>query len=388
VIFKIIVRNLFAHPVRTFLTTGSVFLAVFLCCFLRATVSSLNLSVKNAASNRLWVQSAVSLFVNLPMAYENRIAAVPGVEQICKFQWFGGIYKEESNFFAQFGIDPDKFQKTFHEIDIEHGSYENFAKNRTGCIVGVGLAETYGFKVGDSIPIIGRWFGRLDGQPWQFRVEAIYDAQSTTIDKNTLYFHYRYLEETLKAKQSFGDEGVGVYVVKIADGTTSVSVQKAVNLIYENGPLKVDAKTEAEFNRQFLSMLGNVPLLLQSVGGAVLFAIFFSVLNTMLMAGRERTRDIGVMKALGFTDGMLFRSLVLESLVLSSIGGVLGVGLAKGTEAGLQKAMAMTFPGFVVDGETILLGLGIAIGVGLLAGIGPGMRIRRLSPLQALREEG
>ena len=110
-IFKIIVRNLFAHPVRTFLTTGSVFLAVFLCCFLRATVSSLNLSVKNAASNRLWVQSAVSLFVNLPMAYENRIAAVPGVEQICKFQWFGGIYKEESNFFAQFGIDPDKFQK-------------------------------------------------------------------------------------------------------------------------------------------------------------------------------------------------------------------------------------------------------------------------------------
>jgi putative ABC transport system permease protein len=387
VILKLILRNLFAHPVRTILTTGSVFLAVFLLCFLRATVSTLSASVENAASNRLWVQSAVSLFVNLPMAYENRISTVPGAEQVCKFQWFGGIYKEESNFFAQFGVDADRFQKTFPEIEIQDGSYEKFEKNRTGCIVGVGLAKKYGFKVGDTIPILGRWFGRKDGQPWEFNVEGIYDADSTTIDKETLYFHYKYLEETLRAKQSFGDEGVGVYVVRVADGVSSESVQKSINLLYENGPLKVNAKSEAEFNRQFLTMLGNVPMLLQSIGAAVLFAIFFAVLNTMLMAGRERTRDIGVMKALGFSDGVMFRSLVLESLVLSSIGGVLGVALAKGMEAGLADGMAMQFPGFAIDGETILIGLAISVGIGLLAGIAPGLRIGRLSPLQALREE-
>lgn len=387
-ILKLILRNLGAHPWRTLLTTGSVFLAVFLVCFLRATVSTLTSSIEQASTQRLWVQSAVSLFVDLPLAYENKLRGVDGVEWVSKWQWFGGVYQDDSNFFAQFGVDHDTLLKSYPEMTIVAGDYEKFSANRTGCIIGKDIADKYGFEVGGTLPIIGRIFARKDGKPWEFKVEAVYETSTAAVDQNTLYFHFDYLKEAIEAGATSGEVAVGVYMLKVKDGTDPTPIMSAVDLLFENGPQKVQTTTEAEFGRQFISMLGNVPLLLQAIGGAVLFAIFFAVLNTMMMAGHERTRDFGVMKALGFSDGIILRSLITESLLLTMFGGLLGIGLAKALESILQRTMANMLPGFYVSLGTLLIGLGIAAGIGLLAGILPGVRAQRLAPVAALREEG
>jgi len=193
---RLVIRNLLAHPLRSLLTCGSVFVAVFLLCALRATTTALTSSVEQAATSRLWVQSAVSLFVDLPLAYESKIATVEGVDWICRWQWFGGEFRDASGFFAQFGVDADTFLKSYPEIDVIDGSDEAFIANRTGCLIGEDLAVTYGWKVGDAIPIISKIFDR-GGKAWDFRVEGIYHSNSATVDQNTLYFHYDYLRESL-----------------------------------------------------------------------------------------------------------------------------------------------------------------------------------------------
>jgi putative ABC transport system permease protein len=362
---------------------------VFLICMLHAVTSGLTRTLSAAASNRLLVQSAVSLFVDLPLSYQQKMASVPGVEAICKWQWFGGRYEQDKGgFFAQFGIDPDTFLPSYPEIAIDQGSYEVFAGKRTGCVVGRALANQYDWKVGDTVPIAGTIFQRTDGRPWEFEVAAIYKSNSPSIDEQTMYFQYDYLKESLETGGAAGPHGVGVYMLRLSPGTDPLSVQQAVDAMFENGPQRVNTTTEAEFNRQFISMLGDVPALLQMVGGAVLFAIFFAVLNTMIMAGRERTRDLGVLKALGFTNGAAASLLIGESLLVCGLGAGLGLLLGVALEPGFQAALSARIPGFGFDRSTLLLGAGIALAVGLVSGIVPGVRAARLTTVQALREVG
>ncbi len=387
--WKLLWRNVLGHPVRSLLTVGAVAIAVFLVCVLQAVTSGLTRTLTSAAANRLLVQSAVSLFVDLPLGYQQKMATVPGIEAICKWQWFGGRYEQDKGgFFPQFGIDPETFLASYPEISIVEGSYEDFAKERTACLVGVDTATKYGWKVGQTVPILGTIFSRTDGRPWEFTVRAIYTSNSAAVDKISLYFAYKYLQESVEQGGAEGPEGVGVYMLRLAAGTDPLTVQQTVDGMFENGPQRVQTTTEAEFNRQFISMLGDVPTLLKLIGGAVLFAIFFAVLNTMLMAGRERTRDLGIMKALGFTDRTAGALLVAESLLLCGLGAVAGLGLGFAAEAPFAVATAAFLPGFGFDQDTLWLGAGIALGTGLVAGILPGVRAARLTTIAALREVG
>lgn len=382
-------RNVVGHPVRSLLTVGAVAVAVFLVCVLNAVTSGLTRTLDAAAANRLLVQSAVSLFVDLPLSYQQKMASVPGIEAICKWQWFGGRYEQDKGgFFAQFGIDPETFLPSYPEMQITKGSYDDFKKQRTACVVGVELADKYGWQVGQTVPINGTIFQRTDGRPWEFTIAALYRSSSPAVDNQTLWFQFDYLRESLEQGGATGPLGVGVYMLRMAPGTDPVSVQQAVDAMFENGPQRVQTTTEAEFNRQFISMLGDVPTLLQLIGGAVLFAIFFAVLNTMLMAGRERTRDLGVMKALGFTDRATGMLLVAESLLLCGLGAALGIGVGLLAEAPFAVATASFLPGFGFDEGTLLLGAAIAVGVGLIAGVLPGRRAARLTAIAALREVG
>ena len=387
--WRLMLRNVLGHPLRSILTVLSVAVAVFLVCVLHAVTSGLERTLDAHASNRLLVQSAVSLYVDLPLSYQQKMSAVPGIEAICKWQWFGGRYEQDKGgFFAQFGIDPETFLPSYPELSIASGSYEAFTARRTACVVGKGLATQYGWKVGDTVPIAGTIFQRNDGRPWEFDVAAIYQSNSASIDEQTLYFHYDYLRESLETGGAAGPQGVGVYMLRLAHGTNPLTVQQAVDQLFENGPQRVQTTTEAEFNRQFISMLGDVPSLLQMVGGAVLFAIFFAVLNTMMMAGRERTRDLGVMKALGFTNGAAAGLLIGEALLLCCLGAAVGGLLSVLIEKPMQIATAQFLPGFGFDNTTLLLGSCIAVGVGLISGIVPGMRAARLTTVEALREVG
>ncbi len=390
--FRLVWRNLLAHPFRALLTFGSVAVAMFLLAMLHAVSRGFTAAVDLAAQNRLVVQSAVSLFVQLPQSYEAKIAQVPGVDSVCKFQWFGGRYKagesdEETGFFAQFGVDLEPFRKTYPEIELVAGTWEDFAARRTGCVIGKALAEQLDLGIGSRMPMQGTIYPRTDGGVWDFEVVALYESRSPNFDQMTMFFHYDYLRESLATGGALGGDGVGVYMLKVAAGTAPEAVQREVDALFENGPQRVQTTTEAEFNRQFLTMMGNVPLMLQAIGGGVLFAIFFAVLNTMLMAGRERTRDAGILKALGFRDGSIAGLLLLESVLLSLAGAGFGALLAKGIEGPFGGAISQWAPGFAIDGEVLLRGFLIAAGVGIGAGLFPGLRLARLRPVHALRSE-
>jgi putative ABC transport system permease protein len=386
--WKLLWRNLVGHPVRSFLTFGSVTVAVFLVSMLHAISAGLSRTLDAAAANRLLVQSAVSLFVDLPLSYQQKMAAVPGIEAICKWQWFGGRYEQDKGgFFAQFAIDPATFFVSYPEMHLVEGNYDDFVKTRTACIVGRATAAKYGWRVGQTVPIMGTIFTRTDGQPWQFTIAGLYASKSLAIDEQTMYFHYDYLRESLEQGGAVGPQGVGVYMLRLAPGTAPVTVQQTVDTLFENGPQRVRTMTEAEFNRQFISMLGDLVDLLPLIGGAVVFAIFFAVLNTMLMAARERTRDVGILKALGFADGVIGGLLLLESLLLCVAGGALGALLALAANQPLWSVMSTMIPGFAIDPRVVFEGLALATVLGVLAGVLPAWRNQRLRPVTALRME-
>lgn len=385
--WHLIARNLLAHPVRTLLTAASLVIAVFLICTLRSLVVGLTAGVEGAASNRLVVQSAVSLFVDLPLAYQGKIAQVPGVRQTCKFQWFGGYYQDPSNFFAQFGVDADRFYESYPEVEVLEGDPAAFLATRAGCLIGRDLTRRYGWKVGDRVPIKPTIFQRADGGAWEFEVVGIYRSRTSNVDDATLFFQHDYLREALEQEAASGPPGVGVYMVTLAPGADLVAVSREIDVLFENGPQRVQTTTEAEFQRQFVSMLGGVPTLLGSIGGGVLFAILLAVLNTMLMAGRERTRDLGIIKALGFGDGVAFALLMLESLLLCGVGGAIGVGLSLLSAPAFRDGLSQMVPGYAVTDETAALGLGLSLLLGVIAGAAPAWRAGRLRVIQALRPE-
>lgn len=381
---RLILRNLFKRPLRFTLTALALMMAVFLVCVLQSLVVALDAGVRDAKSDRLVVQSAVSLFVGLPIAYQSKIEAVEGVELAMKMQWFGGIYQDSSGFFAQFGVDTDRLLDVYNEIQIIEGSLEEFRASRTNCLIGTGLAQRYGWEPGSRIPLQSQIYQRDDGGPWEFTVAGIYESNSVSIDENTMFFDFRYLEETLRAS---GEENIdaGTYILRIAPGTDTMRVMAEVDAMFENDSQRVQATSEAEFNAQFVSMLGNIPFFVSSIGGGVLAAIALAVLNTMIMAGREQTRDVGILKALGFTDRTVFAVLLGQSLLLCILGGSLGLGLARLASGPISMVLSTQFPGYEVTSGVLAQAAFVALCIGLLAGITPAWRASKLQVVDALR---
>ena len=270
---------------------------------------------------------------------------------------------------------------------IGEGSWDDFLASRQAAVAGRELAEKYGWSIGDRVPIIGTIYPRADGSAWEFDLVAIYDTTNPAFGEQTLFFHHHYFEEVLKVEQGPEALAAGVYILRIEPGTEPTTVMAGVDALFENGPQRVQTTTEAEFNRQFVTMFGGIPTFLSWIGGSVLFAILLAAINTMLMAGRERTRILGVMKAMGFGSGHVFALFLAESVLLCGIGGLVGVGLAKLAEPGIATALSTLMPGFVLTPETIAGGLGVAVGVGLIAALVPAFTASRLKPVEALRAE-
>jgi len=383
--WRLVFKNLTNHWFRSLLTIGALVIALFLLCTLRTLVVALDAGVRDAAANRLIVQSQVSLFVALPKSYQAKIHDVPGVADVSRWQWFGGYYQEPKNFFAQFGTDVDVFLEMYPEIEVIEGSVERFKTERQACLIGTDLVERFNWKVGDRVPVITGLFARSDQQPWTFDVVGVYRSSKKNVDNNTLYFNFEYLAKALETGETLGPDGVGVYVATIEPGADRTQVAATIDGLFENGPQRTLTNTEAEFQAQFVSMIGNVPFFVSAIGMGVLIAILFATLNTMLMASGEQTRDLGVLKALGFTDGTVFAFMLTQSLVLCSIGGFCGIGLAIVSEPMMLSMLSTMFPGYELTSGTLLLASGLTLGLGLLAGILPALRARRLEVVEALR---
>lgn len=381
-------QNLRRHWLRSALTIGSLAIALFLTTALRALVNSLEAGVRGAASNRLVTGSAVSLWVQLPTSYQSRIAQVEGVEATCKWQWFGAYYKDPADLFAQFAIDKGSFFEMYPEIRLVSGSREEFLARRDACIVGSELSAMYGWKQGDTIPLLGNAYPRNDGAAWQFYCAGVYEAR-LPVDNRTLFFDYTFLEQAGENGETMYWPGCMLYVSRLAPEADAAAVMQTIDRAYENGPLKTKTQPESEFNRQFVTMVGNIPALMAAIGGAVTFAIVIAALNTMLMASRERTRDIGIMKALGFTDATAFALLLAESLAICTSGGLLGIGTALATESAIGfQLSANMFPGYEITRGMIASGIGAALVIGLVAGLVPAWRASRLRAVEAIRSGG
>lgn len=385
--FRLVWRNLARHPVRLALTVGSLVVAFFLLATLRSLVVTLDAGVRAARSDRLIVQSAVSLFVILPESYEGKIRNVDGVTNVCRWTWFGGYYQEPSNFFAQFATGEETLLDVYPEIRIVEGSEERFLADRRACLVGSGLARDFEWKVGDTVPIISALFPRLDGTAWEFQVAGVYESDSSNVDNRTLFFHHEYLEKSLEEGAAGGPEGVGIYVVKIGKDESPQAVMARIDALFENGPQRVQTTSEAEFQAQFVSMVGNIPFFVSAIGSGIFAALVLAVFNTMLMAAREQVHDVGILKALGFANTTVFGVLLLQSLAVSVLGGGFGVLVALGTSARFADLLGTAFPNYGVSVETVWLGFSLAAVVGLVAGLVPAVRLSRATCIASLRQE-
>jgi putative ABC transport system permease protein len=381
----LVLKNLFKHKIRSLLTVGSIAIAIFLLCLLRSLVVSLDAGVRAAASNRLIVQSSVSLFVYLPESYTQKLRQIEGVENVGRWNWFGGYYQDPSNFFGQMSTDASELASMYPEIELVEGSWEEFKKDRSACIVGKQLVDRFEFKLGQQIPIVGTLFSRTDGGTWDFRVAGIYRSSKPNVDQGSLFFHYDLLQKAVETGESGGPEGVGWYVIQTKPGADQTAIMSEIDAMFENGPQRVQSTTESEFQAQFLSMMGNIPFFISAIGGGVLVAILLASLNTMLMAAREQTRDVGVLKALGFSDGIVFAVMLTQSLLLCGIGGFSGLAFAKLTEPAFIQLLGTFFPGYRVTNEVLLMGAGLTLLTGFVAGIAPAWSARRQSVIDALR---
>lgn len=380
--WRLLLAHLRRSWFRALLTAGGVALAVFLLATLRTLVTSLQETVKASGANRVVVSSAVSLFVYLPKRIENEVRSLPGVREVTHWTWFGGVYVDPKEMFGRFATDPVTLRNVYgdrsgrEEIILPPEQWEAFAADRAGCVVGDGLAEKYGFRLGDQIELTGTIF---EGD-WSFNVRGIYRSGSAQVDSATMFFQWDYLDE------KGGRRGeVSTFIVNVEPGTDLAALGRTIDERFASSDHRTRTLTEAAFNQMFVSMWGNVPVLLSMIGGAVLFAAFMIALNTMLLHGQERRLEVGVLKALGFPGGVIASLFVAEGMIVCGLGGQMGVTAAHV----LFNTFGVTwlerfFPAFHILPETELLATCVALGVGAISGAVPAWVAVRTPVVEAL----
>jgi putative ABC transport system permease protein len=257
----------------------------------------------------------------LPFSYQERLRQIDNVTEATFASWFGAIYQEPKNFFPQFAIDTETYRTVYPEFEIPNDEWLAFLADQQGAVVGRVTADRFGWKVGDRIPLQGTY---LSGT-WEFNIRAIYDGSRAGDDESQFWFHAKYLEEA----RTWGKGMVGWYTVKIDDPDQAVAVTKAVDESFSNSAYETSTETEQAFAAGFAKQIGNIKMLIMSIGAVVLFTLLLVTGNTMAMAVRERVPELGVLKTLGFGDRTVLFLVLAESLIIATVGGAIGVGLAK-----------------------------------------------------------
>jgi len=387
---RLVVRNAFRHPLRSSLLVLFTALSVFLGCFLRSVVTTLDAAVTQASTNRITVQSAVSLFAELPAAYRETIAQLPGVESVNRWTWFGGTYRDGKNFFPRMAVDFDLLFAQYPELLVPADQQRALLEDRRGCLVGRGLADQYGFKVGDAIPLMGTNYPKADGSAWDFNVRGIYDvAPDAVFNAKVMFLSWDLVDEVRRASPDAAIVGsrVSLFWVKVRDGFDAQAVMAAIDARYATGPTRTLSQTEAAFRASRIAALGNVAGFLGWIGAAVLFAVVLSAGNAMAMAAAERGRESGILMSLGFPARRVAFLVVAESMLLTGVGGVLGAGGARAAVGALRGLFAEILPVFMVDFGTVIAGVVGAVAIGFVAALLPAVRQASLRPLEVLRSE-
>ena len=380
----LILKNLRRNKRRTVLTVFSSAISVFLVGTLVSVYALMyHREVAEESALRLVTRHKVSLTQALPYYYGDQIKAVDGVEDLVPMNWFGGIYKDErpENFFPRFAVDPENLFDIFSEYAVPPEQLEAFKRDRQAVAIGKSVSDRLGLAIGDRITIKGDIYSPFNAE---LTVRAIFDGQ----DDFNSFFHFKYLEEGLKAAGRPDGSQVGVYTIRLRSADDASAVAQAVDDMFRNAPQPTKTETEAAFALSFVTQMGNVKLFLLSIAGAIVFTMLMVSANTVAMSVRERTREIGVLKTLGFPSRSILGLVLGEAIAIAALGGIVGVAITAAVMAGMRNAMVQFFTGFTLPAWGVAVCFAMALIVGLGSSAVPAAIAARTKIVDALRHAG
>lgn len=380
-IAKLIVKNIFRARLRSLLTIVGLVIAVLAFGLLRTVVDAWYAGSDMASANRLITRNAISLTFTLPTYYRERIRAVDGVTQVSFSNWFAGIYQDPKNFFPQFAVTLPTHFNLYPEFLMPPEQMEAMLKDRTGCLIGRTLADNYGWKIGDKIPLQGTIYPGT----WEFTVRGIFDGKDDGTVTRQMYFHWDYLNERLKQSFPRAADRVGVFVVGIREGDRAAEMSANIDAEFKNSLAETLTETEKAFQLGFIAQTETIVAAIRIVSFVVIIIILAVVANTMAMTVRERVAEYATLKALGFGPGFVVALIFGESLTLTLLGGAIGMALSFPVVATFKSVAGSIFPVFRLSQETLWWQLGAVLVVGVLAAILPAIRSARIRIVDGLR---
>lgn len=378
---KFVIRNALRHRLRTSLTALGIFVAILAFGLLSTVIEAWFSGVNTASSSRLITRSSVSLVFPLPSTYREKLRQVEGVTGVAGVNWFGGVYQETKNFFPQFAVDPEDYFPLYPEYLIPEADFKEFLRDRKGAIVGRKLANTYGWKVGDVVPLKGMIY---PGN-WEFVVRAIYEGRDSKVDTSQFFFHWDYLNERVKTLMPRRANYYGLYVLSIADPDRAAETGRVIDAQFRNSLAETLTETERAFQLSFVSMVETLVVAIRVVSYLVIFIIMAVMANTMAMSARERLSEYATLKALGFKPFSVGGLIVGESMAIALIGGALGVVATFPVAELFRRLVGSLFPVFEVSQATVVLQFVCAAIVGLVAAVIPSIRAARVQIAAGLR---
>lgn len=378
----LVFKNLFWRKLRTWLMIVSILIAFAIFGVLGAFYRAFNAGEDLAAANRLIVVNKINFSQSMPVGYYNRVRGVAGVKQVTYASWFGGYYQDPKNFLTVFAVDPASYFAVYRDdLDIEPAALKAFVQQRSGAIVGEKMAAKWGWQVGDRIPVASNVLSQRNGsRTWDLDIVGIARAKGEQANTNVLLLQYDYLNET----RSFGKDTIGWMVLQTASPAENDGVAKAIDTTFVNAGTETSTDTEKAFGKAFAAQFGNISLIIFFVVDAAFVTILMIVGNTMALAVRERTRQIGVLKTLGFSGRRILAIVLGEAVLLAVIGGTGGLAIAAVLAVTLRTSMADIAPAFSMSPAILLIGLGLMIGLGFVTGIAPAYNAMRLQIAAAL----
>jgi putative ABC transport system permease protein len=379
-----ILRSALRHKLRTALTVVGIIVAITAFGLLSTIVDAWYANANASSSARLITRNAVSLVFPLPLTYAQRMRQVPGVTAVAWANWFGGVYVSERNFFAQFAISDPGYLDMYPEFILPPEERKAFQTDRTGAVAGRRLAELYGWKVGDQIPLRGTIYPGT----WTFTLRGIYDGADKGTDQSTFFFHWDYLNESIKKQFPRRADQTGVFVIQLKDPGQAAEVSEALDATFKNSLAETLTETEKAFQLGFVAMTETILLAIQAVSFVVIVIIMAVMANTMAMTARERYTEFATLKALGFRNGFVALLIFAESLGIALAGGLIGIALTFPLARVFADAMGTLFPIFFVSEQTMVMQFVAAIVIGVVAAGVPAWRAARVRIVDGLRAVG
>lgn len=379
---QFLLSNLGRKKARTILTVLSIMIAFLLFGLLRSLAAAFDQGAEIAGEDRLVSINKISLIQALPEAYLPKVQALEGVDRATSANWFGGYYQDPKNQFPQFPIVAEDYFEIYKEmITLPEAQMQAWKKNRIGVVIGKALVDRFKWKIGDRVPLMGMFPREGGSTTWEFVIEGVYEAKSKGADTSAMLMHYDYFDEA----RQYGKGDLGWLIIRVKDPKQAAQVAAAVDALFANSPAETKTSSEKDFAKSFAKQFGDIGLITTLILGAVFFTMLLVAGNTMAQSFRERIPELAILKTLGFSDLAVMIMVLAEAIVISLIGGLAGLFLAKFFISGAAESLAATLPGLNLSTTMMLFGVGLMFLFGLLTGIIPALQGLQLNIVAALR---